>query len=88
MRKLLAIVVCAVAVFSTCQAQAARHHRVVKVRVEARPTDGPLWYYQRPAPLGALVTTVSDLPGKRCFSRLMENERGWYVPHRWCEPRP
>jgi len=88
MGKLLAIAVCAVAISSTCQAQAARHHRAVKVRVETRPAGGPLWHYQSPAPLGAIVTTVRDLPGKRCFSRLVENGRGWYVPHRWCEARP
>ena len=89
MRKLLALAISAVAVFSSCQAQAAhRHHRVVKVRTETRLPEGPLWYYSRPTPLGAMVTTVSDMPGKRCYSRLVENRRGWYVPHRWCEARP
>ena len=63
MRKLLVLAVSAAAVFSTCQAQAAhRHRRLVKVRTESRPPEGPLWYYSRPTPLGATATTVSDLP--------------------------
>ena len=81
MRKLLVLAVSAAAVFSTCQAQAAhRHRRLVKVRTESRPPEGPLWYYSRPTPLGAIR-------GKQCYSRLVENRLGWYVPHQWCEAR-
>jgi hypothetical protein len=89
MRTFLALAISAVAVLSTCQAQAVhRHHRVIMVRPVTHPAEGPFWYYSRPMPLGAVVTTVRDMPGHRCYSRLVENRRGWYVPHRWCEARP
>ena len=89
MRTLLALAISAVALFSTFQAQAVhRHHRVITVRTVTRPVEGPLWYYSQPTPLGAVVTTVRDMPGHRCYSRLVANRRGWYVPHRWCEARP
>lgn len=80
------IAISLLAALGTSQAEAAhRHHTVFKVRVDARPPDAPLFYYDRPAPLGAFVTTVSDLPGRHCFSRLVQNRHGWWVRHRWCE---
>jgi len=78
------IAISLLAALGTSQADAAhKHHRAVWV--DARPPDAPLFYYDRPAPLGAFVTTVSDLPGRHCFSRLVQNRHGWWVRHRWCE---
>ena len=46
---------------------------------------GPDWYYQKPLPLGAYVTTVTDSTGRRCYSRLLQAASGWLIPHTHCE---
>ena len=58
-------------------------HRQTLGAYESFP--GPDWYYRKPLPFGAYVTTVTDSTGRRCYSRLLQAASGWLIPHSHCE---